>query len=79
VSFCPLSSGHCVVCPSLIYSFCFPLRYLQIVRVLLSSFFWSLCCLSFFQLRLLITPSVSSISPCPVVLFLLAIELSALL
>ena len=29
LSFCPFSSGHCVVCPSSIYGFWLPLWYLQ--------------------------------------------------
>ena len=64
VSFC-----HCVVCPSLIYVFWLPLWYLFaiVLSVLLwftssdypFSIFLPLCCLSFFDLRLLITPLVS--------------------
>jgi hypothetical protein len=38
----------CVVCPSLIYRFWLPL-----------GIFWSLCCLSFFDLQILVTPLVS--------------------
>ena len=38
--------GHCIVCPSLIYGFWLPFWPLS---------FWSLYCLSFFDLRLLIT------------------------
>ena len=45
----------------------------------LSFFFWPLCCLSFFDLWIVITPLVSSNSSCPFVIFLLAIELSVLL
>ena len=47
--------------------------------VLLYFFFWPLCCLFFFDIRILITPLVSSNSSCPFVLFLLAIVLSVLL
>ena len=57
--------------------------------VLLSFFFWPLYCLSFFDVRILITPLVSSnsslfyvyvlyIVACPFALFLLAIVLSVL-
>ena len=64
-----VSFGHCVVCPSLIYSFWLPLWYLlAIVLYVLLWFtasdypfgiFWPLCCMSFFDLQLLITPLVS--------------------
>ena len=64
-----VSFGHCVICPSLIYSFWLPLWYLSIIvlYVLLwftasdypFGIFWSLCCMSFFDLQLLITPLVS--------------------
>jgi hypothetical protein len=60
-----VSFGHCVVCPSSVYSFWLPLWYLLVIvlSVLLRftasdyhlGIFWSLCCLSFFGLRLLIT------------------------
>jgi hypothetical protein len=65
-----VSSGHCIVCSSLIYGFWLPLWYL--LAIVLSVFlrytssdypfgiFWPLCCLSFFDIRLLITPLVSS-------------------
>jgi hypothetical protein len=43
-------SCMCIFCRSLV--------------VLLSFFFWPLCCLSFFDLRILITPLVSSNSSC---------------
>ena len=64
-----VSFGHCIVCLSLIYSFWFPLWYLLVI--VLSVFhwftasdfpfgiFWSLYCLSFIDLRLLISPLVS--------------------
>ena len=65
---CPF--GHCVVCPSFIYGFWLPLWYLLaiVLYVLLLytasdypfGIFWPLCCLSFFYIRLLITPLVSS-------------------
>ena len=61
---------HCVVCSSLIYGFWLLLWYLLVIvlSVLLwftasdysFGIFWSLCCLFFFDLRLLITPLVSS-------------------
>jgi hypothetical protein len=40
---------------------------------------WPLCCLFFFDIRILITPLVSSNSSCPFVIFLLVIVLSVLL
>ena len=64
-----VSFGLCVICPSLIYRFWLPLQYLLafVLSVLLwftdsdypFSIFWPLCCLSFFDLQILITPSVS--------------------
>jgi hypothetical protein len=64
-----VSFGHCVVCPSSVYGFWSPLGYLLVIvlSVLLwvtvsdhhLGIFWSLCCLSFFGLRLLITTWVS--------------------
>ena len=42
--------GHCVVCPSSMYGSWLPLWYL---------FLWSLCCLSVFHVRILVTPMVS--------------------
>ena len=64
VSFC-----HCVVCPSLIYIFWLPLWYLSVIVLsvllwftssdYLFGIFLSLYCLSFFDLRLLITSLVS--------------------
>jgi hypothetical protein len=60
-----VSFGHCVVCPSLIYGFWLPLWYLLVIVLsvllwitdsdYLFGIFWSLCCLSFFDLRILIT------------------------
>ena len=64
-----VSCGHCVVCPSSLYGCWLPLWY--IVAIVLSvllrftaadyhcGVLWPLCCLSFFTLRLLITPLVS--------------------
>ena len=63
-----VSCGHCVVSPS-IYGFWLPLWYLvaivlSVLRFMDSDYpfgiFWPLCCLSFFDLRILITPLVSS-------------------
>ena len=64
-----VSFGHCVVCPSSIYSFWLPLWYLLaiVLSVLLRitdsdylfGIFWPLCCLTFFDLQILITPLVS--------------------
>jgi hypothetical protein len=63
-----VSFGHCIVCPTL-YGFSLPLWYLLaiVLSVLLRftashysfDIFWSLYCLSFYALRLLITPLVS--------------------
>ena len=60
-----VSFGHCIVCPCLIYSFWLPLWYLLaiVLSVLvwftasdyLFGIFWPLCCLSLFDLQLLIT------------------------
>ena len=64
-----VSCGHCVVCSSLIYGFWLHLWYL--VAIVLSvllwytasdytfGILWPLCCLFFFDIRLLITPLVS--------------------
>ena len=64
-----VSCGHCIVCPSSIYTFWLPLWYLlAIVLSVLPRFtasdclfgiFWSLCCLSFLDLQLLIASLVS--------------------
>ena len=61
--------GHCVVCPFSIYRFWLPLWYLlaivlsDLLRFTDSDYtfgiFWPLCCLSFFDLQILITPLVS--------------------
>ena len=100
LSCCPFSLGDCVVCPSLIYGFCCPvvlflfvivlsvLLWSTVSVVLLSFFSWWLCCLSFFDLRFLLSCCPFSLRDCvvcpssiygfccPVVLFLLVIVLS---
>ena len=93
-----VSFGHCIVCPCLIYSFWLPLWYLLaiVLSVLvwftasdyLFGIFWPLCCLSLFDLQLLITSLVSFghciVCPCLIYSFwlplwyLLAIVLSVL-
>ena len=94
-----VSFGHCVVCPSLIYGLWLSLWYLLaiVLSVLLwftdydypFSIFWPLCCLSFFDLRIMIIPLVSfgHCVVCPSLIYglwlslwyLLAIVLSVLL
>ena len=64
-----VSFGHCVVCSSSIYRFWLPLWYLLVIvlSVLLwytdsdypFGIFWPLCCLSVFDIQILITPLVS--------------------
>ena len=64
-----LSFGHCVVWPSSIYRFWLPLCYLLAIVLsdllrftdsdYLFGIFWPLCCLTFFDLQILITPLVS--------------------
>ena len=64
-----VSFGHCVVWPSSIYRFWLPLCYLlaivlsDLLRFTDSDYlfviFWPLCCLTFFDLQILITPLVS--------------------
>jgi hypothetical protein len=64
-----VSFGHCIVCPSTLYGFSLPLWYLLVIvlsvllRFMASHYsfgiFWSLYCLSFYALWLLITPLVS--------------------
>jgi hypothetical protein len=58
-----VSCGHCVVCPSSIYGLWWPLWYLVAIVLSVLRFtasddlfgiLWPLCCLSFFDLRLLI-------------------------
>jgi hypothetical protein len=67
---CLVSFGHCIVCPSLIYDFWLPVWYLLVIVLsvllwftasdyYLFGIFWSLYCLPFFDLRLLITCLVS--------------------
>ena len=66
---CTFSFGHCVVCHSSIYVFWLLLWYLLVIvlsvflRYTYSDYsfgiFWSLCCLYFFDIRILITPLVS--------------------
>ena len=75
----PFSFCHCIVCPSSIYGFWFPLWYLQASLCPFALFILSLYCLSFFYLRFLITslvPSSFSLSLCP---FSFIIVLSVLL
>jgi hypothetical protein len=50
---CTFSFGHCVACSSSIYGFWLPFGIFKV-------FFWPLCCLFFFDLRILITPLLSS-------------------
>jgi hypothetical protein len=69
LSFSPFSFGHCVVCSSSTYGFSLPLWYLSaiVLSVLLRltgshylfGIFRPLCCLFFFDLRILITSLVS--------------------
>ena len=63
-----VSCGHCVVCSSSAYGFWLSLWYLVAIVLSVLQFtasdypfgiLWPLCCLSFFGLRLLITPLVS--------------------
>ena len=64
-----VSFGHCVVCSSLIYWFWLPLWYLLAIVLsdllrftdsdYLFGIFWPLCCLTFFDLQILITPLLS--------------------
>jgi hypothetical protein len=64
-----VSCGHCIVSPSLSYGFWLPLWYLVAIALSLllwltasdypCGILWPLHCLSFFDLRLLITPVVS--------------------
>jgi hypothetical protein len=64
----PFFFCHCIVCPSSIYCFWLPLLYLQASLCPFAFFLFSLYCLSFFYLRLLITSLVSSsfsLSFCP--------------
>jgi hypothetical protein len=43
--------SHCVVCPSLIYSFRLPIWYLPTLLSMWHVLFWPLCFLSFFDLQ----------------------------
>ena len=64
-----VSFGHCVVCSSSMYGFWLPLWYLLVIVLSVPlrytdydypfGIFWSLCCLFFFDVRILITPLVS--------------------
>ena len=85
LSCCPFSLGDCVVCPSLIYGFCCPVVLFLLVIVLsvllrstvsvvLLSFFSSwLCCLSFFDLRFLLSCCPFSLGHCVVSCFWLSL------
>ena len=69
-SLCPFAFFlcHCIVCRSSIDGFWLPLWYLQASLCPFALFLFSLYCLSFFYLQLLITPLVSSslsLSFCP--------------
>ena len=58
---CTFSFGHCIA----FFLWFTASDYLfGIFKLVLFSFFWSLYCLSFFDLRLLITPLISSSCPC---------------
>jgi hypothetical protein len=62
LSFCPFSSGHCVVCSSSIYWFWLPLQ------TLLAHIFSILCCVFCFRL-----PAVSKL--CPILFVWLSMEI----
>ena len=73
LSFCAFSFGHCVVCSFSIYRFWLPLWYLLVIVLsvlrytdsdYLFGIFWPLCCLSIFDIRILIAPLVSSNISC---------------
>jgi hypothetical protein len=70
--------GHCIVCPSLIYSFRLPIWYLQTLLSMWHVLFWPLHCLSF-DLQLQITHLISSNSSINVACFILSIVFSVLL
>jgi hypothetical protein len=69
LSLCTFSFGQCVVCSSSVYGFWWLLWYLlaSVLSVLLRytdsdysfGIFWPVCCLFFFDIRILITPLVS--------------------
>jgi hypothetical protein len=61
--------GHCIVCPSLIYSFRLPIWYLQTLLSMWHVLFWPLHCLSF-DLQLQITHLISSNSSINVACFI---------
>ena len=73
--------GHCVVCSSSIYGFWLPLCLAIVLSVLLRYtdsdylFVWSLCCLFFFDIRILITSLVSSSSSPVYIFFIVVINL----
>jgi hypothetical protein len=83
--------GHCVVCSSLIYIFWLSLCLAIVLSVLLwftdsdYPFVWPLCCLFFFDLRILITPLFGHCVVCSSLIYrfwlplCLAIVLSVLL
>jgi hypothetical protein len=68
-SFCTISFGHCAICSSSMYGFWLLLW--NILAIVLSvllrctdtdylfGIFWPLCCLFFFDVRILITPLIS--------------------
>ena len=60
-----VSFGHCAVCSSSIYGFWLLLWYLLLLDGCLSFVFWPLCCLFFFDIRILFTSLVSSNSSYP--------------
>jgi hypothetical protein len=91
-----VSFGHCVVCSSSIYRFWLPLWYLVVIvlSVLLRytdsdypfGILWPLCCLFFFDIRILITPLFGHCVVCSLIYkfwlplwYLLVIVLSLLL
>jgi hypothetical protein len=68
VVFCHFSFGYCIVCPSSMYSFWLPFWHLvdivlSVLRCTASDYpfgiLWTLYCLFFFDVQLLITPLVS--------------------
>ena len=62
-----ISFGHCAVCSSSIYGFWLLIWYLLLLLLdgCLSFVFWPLCCLFFFDIRILFTSLVSSNSSYP--------------
>jgi hypothetical protein len=59
-----VSFGHCAVCSS-IYGFWLLIWYLLLLDGCLSFVFWPLCCLFFFDIRIMFTSLVSSNSSYP--------------